>query len=112
MMMSFREVRVSFAHGSSSRWPALPPLRSRIGAGLRSGGGIDEPVLYSSSSCWQPGRRLPVFSFLLHNKKTHRRMDGGSQVDALGEFHLIAALTKLSQSAQRTRFMTGRINQL
>ena len=42
------------------------------------------------------------------NEKTHRRMDGGSRVDALGEFRLYPALTKLSQSAQRTRFITGR----
>jgi hypothetical protein len=45
--------------------------------------------------------------FVAAKQKTHRRLDGGSLVDALGDFHLIEALTKLSQSAQRTRFITG-----
>jgi len=49
---------------------------------------------------------------LLQKQKTHRRARRWIRVDALGDFHLIAALTKLSQSAQRTRFITGRIIQL
>src|SRR5688572_6599950 len=45
---------------------------------------------------------------LMLQQKTHRREDGGNPLfDALGEFHLLAALTKLSQSAHRTRFITG-----
>ncbi len=34
------------------------------------------------------------------------------RVDALGDFRFVTALTKLSQSAQGTRFITGRIIQL
>ena len=47
---------------------------------------------------------------LQKNPPSSRRWE--SVNDALGEFRLFAALTKLSQSAQGTRFITGRNIQL
>jgi hypothetical protein len=46
--------------------------------------------------------------FLLLKTKNPPSSERWIRVDALGAIRLIAALTKLSQSAQRTRFITGR----
>jgi hypothetical protein len=61
------------------------------------------PILFMLAAEMDAAGSLQLYTTSKKSLVDRRRI----RVDALGELHLLAALTKLSQSAQRTRFITG-----